>query len=90
MFRPKSPQPSTDDLRFLLPESKPFQLEKGWYVSLRLEILPLLLEAESDFADMYASNLGAPNKPVAEMLGISILKEIFEANADRWLQERAS
>ena len=78
MFRPKSPQPSTDDLRFLLPTSKQIQLEQGWPGAFRREILPMLLEAESDFADLYASNLGAPNKPVAEMLGISILKEMFD------------
>ena len=75
MFRPKSRQPSEDDLKAVLPQAKRAQLESGWPGVFRGEILPMLWEAEADFADLYHPLFGAPNKPVAELLGILILKE---------------
>lgn len=78
MFRPKSGQPSEDDLEAVLPEAKRAQLESGWSGVFRREILPMLREVEADFADLYDPVFGAPNKPVAELLGILILKEFHD------------
>ncbi len=88
MFRPQSRQPSDDDLKAVLPQAKraclcvsarrQAQLESGWPGVFRGEILPMLWEAEADFADLYHPLFGAPNKPVAELLGILILKEFHD------------
>ena len=78
MFRPKSRQPSDDDLEVFLPEAKRAQLESEWPGVFRGEILPMLWEAEADFADLYDPVFGAPNKPVAELIGILILKEFHD------------
>ena len=78
MFRPDSRQPSSGDLEAVLPEAKRALLEAQWPGVFRREILPMLWEAEADFADLYHPYLGAPNKPVAVLLGILILKEFHD------------
>ena len=70
MFRPDSRQPSSGDLEAVLPAAKRALLEAQWPGVFRREILPMLWEAEADFADLYHPYLGAPNKPVAVLLGI--------------------
>ena len=75
MFRPKSSQPPADDLQSVLPETKQKRLENQWPGLFRREILPMLWDAEADFAVLYHGVLGAPNKAVAELLGILILKD---------------
>ena len=90
MFRPKSQQPSADDLSVLLPQAKQERLECQWPGVFRREILPMLLAAEDDFADLYHSSFGAPNKPVAALLGILILKEFHDYTdlpAPRWARQ---
>ena len=86
MFRPKSRQPSDDDLKAVLPQAKRAQLESGWPGIFRGEILPMLWEAEADFADLYHPLFGAPNKPVAELLGILILKEFHDYTDEQALE----
>lgn len=78
MFRLKSPQPHADDLTAVLPQSKLARLESQWPGIFRREILPMLLDAEADFAELYHGGLGAPNKPIAELVGILILKEFHD------------
>ena len=78
MFRPKSSQPPADDLQSVLPDTKQQRLESQWPGIFRREILPMLLEAEADFAGLYHGVLGAPNKAVAELLGLLILKEFHD------------
>ena len=86
MFRPKSQQPSADDLYTFLPEVKRAQLENSWAGAFRREILPMLWEVEADFADLYHPGLGAPNKAVAEMLGILILKDFHDYSDEQTLE----
>ena len=86
MFRPKSQQPSADDLSVLLPQAKQERLECQWPGVFRREILPMLLAAEDDFADLYHSSFGAPNKPVAALLGILILKEFHDYTDEQTLE----
>ena len=85
MFRPKSSHPPADDLRSVLPEAKQKRLESQWPGIFRREILPMLLEVEADFAGLYHGLLGAPNKPVAELLGILILKEFHDYTDEQTL-----
>jgi len=86
MFRPKSRQPPADDLQSVLPETKQQRLESQWPGIFRREILPMLLEAEADFAGLYHGVLGAPNKAVAELLGILILKEFHDYTDEQTLE----
>jgi len=86
MFRLKPRQPSSDDLEVFLPEAKRAQLETGWPGVFRREILPMLWEAEADFADLYHPLFGAPNKPVAALLGILILKEFHDYTDEQTLE----
>ena len=86
MFRLKSPHPRVDDLQAVLPEAKQARLERRWPGIFRREILPMLLEAEADFAGLYHGVLGAPNKPVAELLGILVLKEFHDYTDEQTLE----
>lgn len=86
MFRPKSGQPREDDLEAVLPQTKRAQLESGWSGVFRREILPMLREAEAAFTDLYHPVFGAPNKPVAELLGTLILKEFHDYTDEQTLE----
>jgi len=86
MFRPKSSHPPADDLQSVLPEAKQKRLESQWPGIFRREILPMLLEAEADFSGLYHGVLGAPNKAVAELLGILILKEFHDSTDEQTLE----
>ena len=86
MFRPKSSHPPVDDLQSVLPAAKQKRLESQWPGIFRREILPMLLEAEADFAALYHGRWGAPNKPVAELLGILILKEFHDYTDEQTLE----
>jgi len=78
MFAQKSPQKTLLDAEFLLPKSKRKRMEKTWAEPFRDEILPILIEIEPDFAHKYHETLGAPNIPVATMLGLNILQGMFD------------
>ena len=86
MFRPKSSQPPADDLQSVLPDTKQQRLESQWPGIFRREILPMLLDAEADFAGLYHGVLGAPNKAVAELLGMLILKEFHDYTDEQTLE----
>jgi hypothetical protein len=86
MFRPKSSQPPADDLQSVLPETKQKRLENQWPGLFRREILPMLWDAEADFAGLYHGVLGAPNKAVADLLGILILKEFHDYTDEQTLE----
>ena len=86
MFRPKSSPPRTDDLPSVLPEAKLKRLESQWPGIFRREILPMLLAAEAEFAGLYHGLLGAPNKPVAALLGLLILKEFHDYTDEQTLE----
>jgi len=86
MFWPKSHQPSSDDLYAFLPDVKRVQLENSWAGTFRREILPMLWEVEADFADLYHPGMGAPNKAVAEILGMLILKDFHDYTDEQTLE----
>ena len=78
MFFPKSPQKTTLDAELQMSESKKKRLENTWAVPFRDEILPILIEIEPEFAHKYHETQGAPNKPIALMLGLNILQDMFD------------
>ena len=86
MFRLTARQPRSDDLETLLPEAKRALLERGWAGVFHREILPMLWAAEADFAALYHPGFGAPNKPVAALLGILILKEFHDYTDEQTLE----
>lgn len=76
VFRTRDPQHSLLESSYLLPEEKRLRLEKTWADSFRRYALPLI--DESQFAEFYCQDNGAPNKPVQIVLGTLILKDLFD------------
>ncbi len=86
MFVPKSRQKTIFDLEFDLPEKMLKRIKQTWAeVFLRI-IMPILMKAEEGFADLYCRNNGAPNIPVALLLGVLILKDIFDLTDEETLE----
>lgn len=73
--RTQLPRPAFD-VGGLLPPDKAERCEKSWAGPFRRNALPILLEVEEEFAEMYDSALGRPNRSVALLLGVHILKEM--------------
>jgi len=76
MYRPSDPQRSLFDARGLLPDEKRRRCEETWAGVFRDKALPILREAEDEFADLFHEELGRPNRPVELVLGVLILKEL--------------
>jgi len=86
MFVAKSCQTTLFDLEFALPEPMYQRLKATWADVFLQVVMPLLLKAEHDFADLYCSNNGAPNTPVALLLGILVLKDMFDLTDEETLE----
>jgi len=78
MHVPTSGQRSLFDTDLWLSDEKRARLGKSWAEPFRRDILPILIEMEPRFAGFYSPDHGAPNKPVATVLGLLILKEAFD------------
>lgn len=76
MFRPKRTQPSLFNAGILLPEEKRRRLEKAWPETFRTRVLPLI--EEERFRHLFDDDNGRPNKPVQTVIGILILKDIYD------------
>lgn len=76
MFKPTDPQMGLFPLATQLPKSAQRRLEGSWAEGFRLKVLPVLLEAEAEFADLYDDRQGRPNWSIARRLGIEVLKEL--------------
>jgi Transposase DDE domain/Transposase domain (DUF772) len=63
------------------------RLVDSWAVMFREKILPLL--REEDFAHFYHESTGAPNTPVQIVLGILLLKEMFDLSDPEALERFA-
>ena len=61
-----------------LPPAKIARLRSSWAGPFLENVLPLLIGVEADFTPAYSANMGAPNKPVAVLLGLLILKDTFD------------
>lgn len=75
MFRPTDSQGSLFETSNLLPEDKRERLERDWPGQFRREVLPLIDEGR--FRGLYCENNGRPNKPVRQVVGLLLLKEMY-------------
>jgi hypothetical protein len=75
MFRERSPQGNLWQSEFLVPPKKARLLQASWAEVFRNEALPLI--DEERFAPMYCADNGRPNRAVQTVLGVHLLKEMF-------------
>ena len=75
MFRTKDSQRTLFESRNLVPPSKQRRLQASWAETFRAHALPLI--DEEQFAPLYCDDNGRPNQPVATVLGVLLLKEMF-------------
>jgi hypothetical protein len=85
MFRRSDPQGSLFQTSELLPEDKKKRLEGTWAWQFRREALPLIDEAQ--FRELYCADNGRPNKPVRTIIGVLVLKEMFDLTDEQALGE---
>jgi len=76
MFRERDPQTSLFSTSFVLPPEKRARLEREWPGEFRRSALRLI--DEQAFRDLYHSSNGRPNKPVQTIIGVLLLKEMFD------------
>ena len=85
MFRERSPQGSLLQSEFLVPPQKAKLLERSWAEVFQARALPLI--DEQRFASMYHPDNGRPNRAVQTVLGVHILKEMFDLTDQEALEE---
>ena len=76
MFRERDPQESLWQSEFLMTPKKVRLLQRSWAEVFRYQALPLI--DEQRFAPMYCPDNGRPNRAVQTVLGVLILKEMFD------------
>ena len=74
MFRPKRTQKTIFDHDICLPAARIEALEKTWAGPFRRLVLPMI--DEESFRPFYCEDNGRPNRPVAILVGVCILKEM--------------
>ena len=80
MFRRSDSQGSLFQISNLLPDDKRERLEREWPGQFRQHALPLI--DEEQFRELYCSDNGRPNKPVRTVVGVLVLKEMFDLTDD--------
>jgi hypothetical protein len=78
MYRPSDPQRPLFGAAGLLPPRQRELCEYSWPEMFRKQALPILREAEDDFADVFDPEKGRPNRPVELVLAVHILKEMYD------------
>ena len=76
MFRERSPQGSLLQSEFLVPPAKAKRLERSWAEVFQERALPLI--DEQRFAHLYCEDNGRPNRAVQTLMGVLLLKELFD------------
>ena len=84
MYRPTDPQESLLETYYWLPPETAERIKKTWAWIFRLEALPLI--DEEPFKAFYHPSLGAPNKSIRMVIGVLILKEMFDYTDEEALQ----
>ncbi|MBF0623157.1 MAG: transposase, partial [Magnetococcales bacterium] len=59
-----------------MPEKHQKALEQSWAHIFRTQVLEMI--PESQFAELFHASLGRPNEPVAILVSLSVLKEMFD------------
>ena len=85
MFRIRDPQESLWQSQFLVTPKKAKRLERSWAEVFRNEALPLI--DEERFAPMYCVDNGRPNRAVQTVLGVHLLKEMFNLTDQEALEQ---
>lgn len=85
MFRRSDRQGSLFQTSELLPEDKKKRLEGTWAWQFQREALPLINEEQ--FSELYCADNGRPNKPVRTIVGVLVLKEMFDLTDEQALGE---
>lgn len=85
MFRERDPQESLFQSNMLVPPAKARRLQRSWAEVFRNRALPLI--DEERFAPMYCLDNGRPNRAVQTVLGVHILKEMFNLTDEEALEE---
>ncbi len=88
MFKPTDRQMSLDSPVLQLSEGAARRLRASWADAFQRKVLPLLLRAEDEFAELYA-DVGRPNWSVARLLGICYLQELHDLDDQRALDSLA-
>jgi len=77
MFRPTDRQVPLWGVNAALPPSIKNRLGDTWAETFQRVVLPLLLDAEGEFASLYSEEASRPNWSVAWLLGICLLQELY-------------
>ena len=83
VFRRSDSQGSLFQISNLLPDEKRQRLEREWPGQFRDHALPLIDEGR--FRDLYCADNGRPNKPVRTVVGVLVLKEMFDLTDEETL-----
>ena len=76
MFQAREPQESLWQSEFLITPRKTKLMRRSWAEVFRNEALVLI--EEERFALMYSPDTGRPNRAVQTVLGVLVLKEMFD------------
>jgi hypothetical protein len=85
MFRERDRQSLLLETTYLLPEEKRARLEKTWAQAFRDRALSLI--KEEPFAPLFHESNGRPNAPAQVVLGVLILKEMFDLTDNEALEQ---
>ena len=85
MFRPTSPQLGLFSVGNLLDETKRARLQKTWAHQFRNAALRLI--DEERFAKFFHADNGRPNKSVRLVVGVLVLKDIFDLTDEQALEQ---
>src|ERR1019366_7592713 len=83
MFRRSDRQGSLFAVSNLLSAEKRQRLEREWPGQFHAHAWPLI--DEEQFRDLYCADNGRPNKPVRTVVGVLILKDVFDLTDDEAL-----
>ena len=85
MFQAREPQESLWQSEFLITPRKAKLMRRSWAEVFRNEALVLI--EEERFAPMYSPDMGRPNRAVQTVLGVLVLKEMFDLKDMEALEE---
>jgi Transposase DDE domain/Transposase domain (DUF772) len=85
MFRPTSPQLGLFSVGSRLDETKRARLQKSWAHQFRDAVLHLI--DEGLFAKFFDKDNGRPNKSVRQVVGVLVLKDIFDLTDEQALEQ---
>jgi transposase len=86
MYKRTSPQGKLFGIETQLSSSLRGRLESSWAYLFRLEVLPILLKNEDQYALLYGKT-GRPNFSVARLLGLCLLQEMNDFSDQQTLDE---